>query len=95
MGCRTVILGPVMRFLYWHMNYHVEHHMYASVPFYNLGKLRKAIEFDLPEAPRGLWRAWRQMLPILYRQRKDPEYVFVPALPETAGPSPEPVVFSG
>ena len=63
--CRTVLLGPVTRFLYWHMNYHVEHHMYPSVPFYNLGKLRRAIAADLPPATRGLWRSWAQMLPIL------------------------------
>ena len=79
--CRTVLLGPVTRFLYWHMNYHVEHHMYPSVPFYNLGKLRQAIADDLPPATRGLWRSWAQMLPILWRQRRDPDYVFTPPLP--------------
>ena len=31
------------QFFYWNMNYHVEHHMYAAVPYYNLPKLRKAI----------------------------------------------------
>ena len=79
--CRTVLLGPVTRFLYWHMNYHVEHHMYPSVPFYNLGRLRQAIAADLPPATRGLWRSWAQMLPILWRQRRDPDYVFTPPLP--------------
>ncbi len=76
--CRTMLLGPVVRFLYWHMNYHIEHHMFPSVPFYNLAKLRRAIASDLPTAPRGLIRAWGQMLPVLWRQRKDPSYVFVP-----------------
>ena len=79
--CRTILLGPVTRFLYWHMNYHVEHHMYPSVPFYHLGKLRQAIAADLPPATRGLWRSWAQMLPILWRQRRDPGYVFTPQLP--------------
>ena len=79
--CRTVLLGPVFRFLYWHMNYHIEHHMYPSVPFYNLAKLRQAIQPDLPRAPRGLFRAWAEMLPIISRQRKEPNYVFVPDLP--------------
>ena len=83
--CRTVLLGPVTRFLYWHMNYHVEHHMYPSVPFYNLRKLRRAIAADLPPATRGLWRSWAQMLPILWRQRRDAGYVFTPPLP--SGPS--------
>ena len=79
--CRTVILGPVTRFLYWHMNYHVEHHMFPSVPFYNLHRLRAAIESDLPPAPRGLLRAWAQMLPVLWRQRRDAGCVTVPPLP--------------
>ena len=79
--CRTVLLGPVTRFLYWHMNYHVEHHMYPSVPFYNLRRLRRAIAADLPPATRGLWRSWAEMLPILWRQRRDPGYVFTPPLP--------------
>lgn len=79
--CRTILLGPLTRFLYWNMNYHVEHHMYPSVPFYNLGKLRQAIVIDLPPASHGLWRAWAQMLPILWRQRRDPAYVFTPAIP--------------
>jgi len=37
--CRTFTLNPVVRFLYWDMNYHTEHHMYAAVPCYRLGKL--------------------------------------------------------
>ena len=79
--CRTVILNPVLRFLYWHMNYHVEHHMYAAVPFYKLGLLRKTIETDLPPAYPGLRAAWREILAILRRQRDDPAYVFVAPLP--------------
>ena len=63
------------------MNYHIEHHMYPSVPFYNLAKLRQALQPDLPRAPRGLFRAWADMLPIISRQRKEPDYVLVPDLP--------------
>lgn len=37
--CRTFTLNPVIRFLHWQINYHIEHHMYAAVPGYNLGKL--------------------------------------------------------
>ena len=29
----------LVRFWYWHMNFHIEHHMYAAVPCYNLEKL--------------------------------------------------------
>ncbi|MEW6752697.1 MAG: fatty acid desaturase [Candidatus Latescibacterota bacterium] len=78
---RTILLGPVVRFLYWHMNYHIEHHMYAAVPCYRLGALHAAIRHELPHCPRGLVAAWRQILPILRRQRVEPDYQFVPELP--------------
>jgi fatty acid desaturase len=83
---RTMILHPFLSFLYWQMNYHVEHHMYAAVPLYNLPKLRRLIEADLPPAPRGLWQTWKELLPILRRQESDPTYVFVPPLPRTDAP---------
>jgi fatty acid desaturase len=63
------------------MNYHVEHHMYAAVPFYKLGALRKAIEADLPPAYRGLTAAWREIHVLLQRQHADPEYAFYPPVP--------------
>ena len=58
---RTVILNPFFRFLYWHMNYHIEHHMYAAVPCYRLGKLHATIKNDLPHCPRGLYEAWTEI----------------------------------
>lgn len=79
--CRTYTAGPFISFLYWNMQYHVEHHMFPAVPFYNLPRLRKAIEHDLPPAPHGLRATWKEVLPIMQRQRKDPAYVFVPVLP--------------
>jgi fatty acid desaturase len=33
---RSISLPPIFRFLYANMNYHVEHHIYPTVPFYNL-----------------------------------------------------------
>jgi fatty acid desaturase len=85
--CRTVLLGPLPRFLYWSMNYHVEHHMFAGVPFYNLGRLRREIEWDVPVAHKGLRRAWGEILPVMRRQRSDPDFCVVPSLPETANPA--------
>jgi fatty acid desaturase len=80
---RTVLLGPLTRFLYWHMNYHIEHHMYAAVPCYNLGRLHRAIRHDLPKSPQGLWAAWRQIVTVLKRQAAEPEYQFMATLPPT------------
>ncbi|MBI84605.1 MAG: hypothetical protein CMJ81_15540 [Planctomycetaceae bacterium] len=76
--CRTVVLSPFARFLYWHMNYHIEHHMYVAVPCYNLGKLHALIKHELPDSPRGLLAAWRQIVAIVKRQKEQPDYRHVP-----------------
>jgi len=52
--CRTFTMNPFVEFLYWHMNYHTEHHMYAAVPCYNLARLHALIKHDLPPCPHGL-----------------------------------------
>jgi fatty acid desaturase len=81
---RTIILHPFVRFLYWHMNFHTEHHMYAAVPCYNLGKLHEAIKEDLPPSPVGLYATWREIIPILQKQKADPTYQYIPQLPANA-----------
>ena len=78
---RTVILNPFVRLLYWHMNYHIEHHMFAAVPCYNLGKLHAAIKHDSPAPSRGLIAAWKEIIGILQQQRVDPVYQYAPELP--------------
>ncbi len=45
---RTVYLNPVLSFLYWKMEYHVTHHMFPTVPSYNLDKLHHHIKDQLP-----------------------------------------------
>ena len=85
--CRTFTCSWLTGFLYWNMQYHVEHHMYPAVPFFNLPKLRKVIEHDMPPAPHGLWATWKGMLEIHRRQQTEPTYVFVPAVPRSTGTS--------
>jgi len=82
--CRTYTCSWFPAFLYWNMQYHVEHHLFPAVPFYNLPKLRTVLAYDLPPAPHGLLATWREVLPIMQRQRKDPSYVYVPVLPKSA-----------
>jgi len=45
---RTIYVNRFFEFLYWNMNYHIEHHMYAGVPCYNLRKMHRAIAHELP-----------------------------------------------
>ncbi|MBI2498392.1 MAG: fatty acid desaturase [Opitutae bacterium] len=84
--CRTYTCSWLPAFFYWNMQYHVEHHMFPAVPFYNLPRLRQAIAHDLPPATHGLWATWRDdILPVVRRQREDPAYVYVPPLPQNEG----------
>ena len=59
--------------------------MYTGVPCYNLAKLYRVIQADLPE-PRTLLGAWREILAIWKRQQDDPGYQYDTPLPPTAHP---------
>lgn len=83
--CRTYTCSWLPAFLYWNMQYHVEHHMYPAVPFFNLPKLRRAIEHDLPPAPHGLRATWREVLAIHRQQQLDPNYKFLPKVSGSNG----------
>jgi fatty acid desaturase len=82
--CRTVILSPPVAFLFWQMNYHMEHHMFAAVPCYNLRTLHEAVRYDVPPAPVGLVAVWRHIVSVLQRQAKEPTYQYVATLPNAS-----------
>jgi len=71
---RTLYLNPVFSFLYWHMEYHIEHHMFPTVPSYNLPKLHHLIKDQMPPAKKGLWGAYREIIPAIFKQAKNPDY---------------------
>ena len=77
---RTITLDPVTQFLFWHMNWHVEHHMYGAVPCYNLGKLHRVVAHDMPE-PRTLIGAWKEMRETWKRQQREPGYEYDTPVP--------------
>jgi MocE subfamily Rieske [2Fe-2S] domain protein len=74
LNCRTVYMNPVHRFLYWNMNYHVEHHMFPLVPYHALPKLHDAVKDDCPTPYPSLFSAWRDIVSALAKQVKDPAY---------------------
>lgn len=86
--CRTFTVNPLTQFLYWHMNYHIEHHMYAAVPCYNLGKLHRAIKHELPPTPHGLIATWKEIAVIQRKQAEDPSFQYMPPLPNSNSPVP-------
>ncbi len=83
-NCRTVYMNPAFRFLYWNMNYHVEHHMFPMVPFHALPRLHEAIKHDTPPAYDGTLAAYREIIPALRRQTRDPAFHVVRPLPQPA-----------
>ena len=74
LNCRTLYMDPVNRFLYWNMNYHLEHHMFPLVPYHNLARLHELVKWDLPAPYNGLTAAYREIIPAVLRQIRDPAY---------------------
>ncbi len=83
-NCRTVYMNPVFRFLYWNMNYHVEHHMFPMVPFHALPQLHETIKDDCPPAYNGTVAAYREIIPAVLKQAQDPHHYVVRQMPVAA-----------
>ncbi len=86
LNSRTVYMNPVSRWIYWNMNYHIEHHMFPMVPYHALPKLHALIKHDLPAANPSIWDAYREAIPAVLRQARDPDYAFRKPLPASARP---------
>lgn len=86
LNSRTVYMNPVSRFIYWNMNYHVEHHMFPMVPYHALPRLHAAIKHDLPAPNTSIAQAFGEMWPALRRQLASEDYFLKRSLPATAKP---------
>ena len=83
LSVRTVKLNPIFSFLNWNMEYHLEHHMFPTVPSYNLKKLNKVIKDQLPQPKKGIFDAYKEIIPTLIKQSKNPHYILNVDLPKT------------
>ena len=92
LNCRTVYMNRINRYLYWNMNYHTEHHMFPLVPYHALPRLHEAVRDDMPPAYPGLLAAWREIIPAVLRQVRDPSYCVRRQLPvpKPRGAAPAP-----
>jgi len=81
-NCRTIYMGPLLRFFYLNMNYHLEHHMYPMVPFHALAQLHEEIRDDCPPPYANLFVALREVVSTLWKQRQDPTYFIHRPLPQ-------------
>ncbi len=82
-NCRTIYMNRIHRFIYWNMNYHMEHHMFPLVPYHALPHLHELIRNDCPEPHDNLFSAWREILPAWKKQKKDPSYFIHIKLPDS------------
>lgn len=86
LNCRTIEMNFIHRFLYWNMNYHLEHHMFPLVPYHQLPKLHELIKDDCPTPYPSLKAAYAEIVPAVLRQVKDPGCFVKRKLPVTARP---------
>jgi fatty acid desaturase len=86
LNSRTVLMNPLSRFIYWNMNYHVEHHMFPMVPYHRLPDLHEAIRGDLPPPDRSVLAALGDVWHAFRMQRRDPGFRVEKRLPDGARP---------
>jgi fatty acid desaturase len=86
LNTRTVHMNRINRFLYWNMNYHVEHHMFPMVPYHRLPALHDQIRGDLAAAYPSIWAAYKEIIPVVVRQLRDQTYYIHRELPPGAAP---------
>src|SRR3984957_19774051 len=90
-------MNRVNRYLYWNMNYHLEHHLFPLVPYHNLAKLHEIVKPDTPVPYSGLRSAWSEVIPAVLRQAKDPAYCVkreLPPMRTNAGSQAAPHIFA-
>jgi fatty acid desaturase len=86
LNTRTIRMNPINRFLYWNMNYHVEHHMFPMTPYHRLPELHEEVKHDLAPPYSSLCAAYKEIIPAILRQLKDQTYYVRRELPPGAAP---------
>jgi fatty acid desaturase len=57
----TLTLAP-LRFLIWNISYHAEHHLYASIPFYQLASAHQKLSSHFECVEKGYFNVNRQII---------------------------------
>ena len=65
---RSFRSGRLDRFLYMHMNNHVEHHLYPQVPFFALPALHEAVASQVPAPDPGFVRTNWEVFTVVVRR---------------------------
>lgn len=89
LNSRTVYMNPISRWIYWNMNYHIEHHMFPMVPYHRLPELHELLKNDMPAPDTSMLAAYRKVIPVWLRQLKYEDHFLKRELPPTAKPYKE------
>jgi fatty acid desaturase len=84
---RSIKVGPFIKFIYFGLDDHVDHHLFPPVPSYNLPTLHELLKDELPE-PRTMLGCWKEMFAIAREKTEHPRHEYVPTdrVFATAGP---------
>ena len=74
-------INPIFSFYYWHMEFHLEHHMFPMVPSYNLKKLQNYIKDQTPKPFSSLFAFYKEILPAVIKQAYNPDYNYKTLIP--------------
>ena len=80
---RTVIMNPFFSFLYSNMEYHIEHHIFPKIPCHNLRAFHKFIKNQMPKPKKGIFDAYKSIIPAIFKQAKDKNYFIDVETPNT------------
>jgi fatty acid desaturase len=59
---RTVVSNRFVSFMMCNLNYHLEHHLFPGIPWYNLPKLHRLLQDEYKKAGSSVYRSYTQFL---------------------------------
>jgi len=68
---RTSFPSLFLRFLYWNMPFHIEHHLYSNVPFYHLPKFHKLVKPHTEEMEPSIVSVHISILKQIWKNKKN------------------------
>ena len=76
-------INPIFSFYYWHMECHLEHHMFPMIPSYNLKKLQSYIKEQTPKPFSSLFAFYKEILPAVIKQAYNPNHNYKTLIPRS------------
>jgi fatty acid desaturase len=70
-NARSIVTHPLLEFFWSNVNYHLEHHLYPSVPYHALPELRRALEPDYEAHQSSVKQGYGRTALVLLR---DPQH---------------------